>query len=69
MTHPLQYELETARHLDYHRGAEHQRLIAEAEHLTPGPGSSTACLRITAEGIRRTISRALRVEVLRHAAD
>ena len=33
MIHPMQYELETARHLDCQRQAVHGRVAAEAETL------------------------------------
>ena len=36
MIHPLQYELETARHVDCQRQAAQLRVVAEAEKLVSG---------------------------------
>ena len=45
MIHPLQYELEMARHIDGQRQAAQHRLVAEAERLVSGGMPSAPFLR------------------------
>lgn len=63
MMHPLQYELENARHAHYRSRAAQQRLVAEAEHLATGRSPSVAMLRTMAAHI----SNALRMGALSRA--
>jgi hypothetical protein len=43
--HPLQYELETARHLDGQRQAAQHRMVAEADKLASGHMQTVRFLR------------------------
>ena len=45
MIHPLQYELETARHLEFQRQAAQGRVAAEAEELVSDDKPSAPFLR------------------------
>ena len=45
MIHPLQYEIETARHGDYQLRATQRREIAKAEQVVSGEMQSTPLLR------------------------
>jgi hypothetical protein len=65
--HPLQYELESARHSDSQHRASQQRLVAEAEQLAAVRTRSTQALSLVAARMRGYVSTALRMEALRHA--
>jgi hypothetical protein len=43
--HPLEYELETARHTDWQHQAAHRRIVIEAEKLVWGQMPSALFLR------------------------
>jgi hypothetical protein len=65
--HPLQHELETARHMDYQDRAARQRQVAEAEHLASGRAASASGLRTIAARDWWHASRSAAVAVLKHA--
>ena len=65
--HPLQYELESARHTDSQRRAAQRRLVAEAEHLASGRTWPIPVLGTIVVRTRRYVSLFLGVEVLSHA--
>ena len=67
MIHPLQYELENARHSDSLHRASQQRLVAEAEQLATVRTLSTPVLSMAAARMRGYLSTALGMEALRHA--
>jgi hypothetical protein len=65
--HPLQYELESARHAHRRSHAAQQRLVAEALHVGTDPKRSAPIMRTIAARLHGYVSTARRLTALGHA--